>query len=184
MTEQTDANKEQLVTRIRECFPTEPAPPYPPQMGLDPLGEGDEYAAFADMRWDAVAPQHFSTYGFDISPAIGFALHSPPHMWNYYAPGFMTASVLHDAEHDITDGFMWRLRELDPMSAGHPGELPWWHGNRPFELYDREQTQCVIAYMEFVRDVASSDAGDFEWELTDELALQRWLMRSMLFASP
>lgn len=168
-----------LVEQIRRAFPAEPIPPYPPQMGLDPTGELDEYAGFADTAWDAVEPRHFVTFGYDISPAVGFAMHRPAHMWNYHVPGFMTASLLHEGEHEITDGFMWRMREVEPGSPGHQGDLPWWHGERPFELYDREQTQCVIAYLEFIRDCGAAEPWAFEWELTDELALQRWLMRSL-----
>jgi len=170
-----------IVEQIRRAFPAEPIPPYPPQMGLDPTGELDEYAGFADTAWDVVEPRHFATFGYDISPAVGFAIHSPAHMWNYYVPGFMTASLLHEEEYEVTDGFVWRLRELDPASSGQKNDLPWWHGNRPFELYDREQAQCVIAYLEFIRDFGSSEPRAFEWELTDELMLQRWLMRSLLY---
>lgn len=173
-----------LVAQIQSCFPTNPIPEYPPQMGLDPLGNKDEYEGFADTAWDAVEPQHFATWGFDISPAIGFALHSPPHMWNYHVPGFMTASLLHDQEHDVTDGFMWRMREMDSTARGYIGDLPWWQGYRPFELYNREQTQCVVKYLEFIREFGAASPTEFDWEPTDELTLQRWLMRGMLLGEP
>lgn len=171
-----------LAERIATSFPTDPIPEYPPDMGLDPPGEKDEYAAFAYTAWDKVPLENFDTFGgFDISPVVGFSLHKPPHMWNFHVPGFMTASLLHADDCEATDGFMWRLREFDPGPPGYAQGLPWWHGNRLFELYDRDQTQCVVDYLEFIRTHGHKSPREFDWEPTDELTLQRWLMRSMHF---
>lgn len=170
-----------LADRIKQCFPTEPIPEYPPQMGLDPVGN-DEYAAFANTPWDQVPIDNFETYGgFDISPAIGFAQHQSPHMWNYHVPGFMTASLLHAEECEATDGFMWRMRDVIPHGPGYTTDQPWWQGGQLFELYGKEQTLCVISYLEFIRAFGELSPREFEWEPSDELTLQRWLMRSMHF---
>tara|TARA_R110002096_G_scaffold12946_5_gene46034 strand:- start:1849 stop:2379 length:531 start_codon:yes stop_codon:yes gene_type:complete len=174
----TSDKRLQLAERIRRAFPGQPVPPYPPLMGLDPPGHQDEYAGFADLEWTQVPPHNFRDSGYDISPAIGFLLPDSPHMWNYYMPGFMSASLLHDAEHEVSDGFMWRLRDLKPDVGSHDPALPWWGGDRLVQNYTREQNDCVVAYLRYMHEFGADDPHYFVWGRADDRTLRRWLARS------
>ncbi|MCR9245005.1 MAG: hypothetical protein NXI31_08225 [bacterium] len=173
-----------LRARVLQAFPTDPVPPYPPNLGLDPCGERDEYEGFIDRPWPAVEPRHLGTLGYDISPPIGFALERPPHLLNYYLPAFLLAGFEHDREHEIFDGILWQLREAMPPLGSHDPALPWWHGSTFFANYDREQVDCVIAALELVQLHSVDDCGSpcarswhYEWELQDDLVLEGWRAR-------
>ena len=129
-----NANAQELADLIQRRFAAHPIPSYPPLMGLDPPGERDEYAAFANVAWPDVPPENFRWTGYDICPAIGFLECS--RMWNYYFPGFMTASLLHEDRFDVIDGFVWRLREIAPPAVMGLGD-PWWGGDTLFANFAR-----------------------------------------------
>lgn len=174
VTEKVPPEFDSLATAIRAAFPVDPVPPYPPEMGLDPMGV-DEYSGFAHQRWTAVEPKLLAWNTYDISPAIGFAMHEPPHMWNYHVPGFMVGALLHESEIDIVDGFVWHLREMEPV-ADSPvaSDRPWWHGSRPFENYSTAQRGCVTRFLRLLRDQGSAPPLGYIWESADQKMLQRW----------
>ena len=169
------AKRFELAQHLRVCFPVLPIPPYPTEMGLDPTGREDEYAGFANKQWTEVDPVHYRwNPGYDISPAIGFRCHELPHMWNYYMPGFMSASLTHETEFEIADGFIWTLRELQVPAPRHPNAGPWWGGNVHFEHYSREQMAAVVWYLKFVRQHGVEKPLHYEWERQDDRMLSRW----------
>ncbi|MCB1282172.1 MAG: hypothetical protein KDB18_11695 [Salinibacterium sp.] len=146
-------------------------------MGLDPLGLEDEYAEFSGVEWSQVHPRNFRTAGYDISPAIGFRLHPSPHMWNYYLPGFMTASLLHDAEHDVSEGFMWQMRQIHLGSRSHAPRLPWWGGLAFARNFTPEQDDGVVKYLQYMRDCGHGEPHGYDWQPADDHTIQRWLTR-------
>lgn len=168
------ARRLELAQLLRAVFPVHPVPTYPHQMGLDPVGETDEYAGFANRPWTEVEIEHFRGTGFDICPSIGFRLHDPPHLWNYYLPGFLTASLKDDPGFMTLDSVMWGLRELEVRVASKSGRDPWWGGTAHFEHYSREQMAAVVAYLQFMRHYGPSDPFDSEWEEADDRTLSRW----------
>ncbi len=174
---------EAVRARLRACFPIDPVPPYPPGFGLDPSGV-DEYAGFADRPWTEVEPHDLGGMRFDICAAIGFSLQTPPHLFNYYVPAFLHAGLVHDAEHEILDSILWRMREHLPGLAPSDSAAPWWHGARHFANYSREQSRCLVEFLEYVRDNAATDvhgarrAWYYDWEVEDTLSLEAWRARA------
>ena len=143
-------------------------------MGLDPIGETDEYAGFAGRPWPEVEIEHFRGNGFDICPSIGFRLYDPPHMWNYYLPGFLTAALTDDLDFMTLDSVMWALRELEVPTPRITGREPWWGGSVHFENYGPEQITAVIEFLRHVLAHKSEDQFDYKWECYDDWALSRW----------
>ena len=163
-----------LVQVIRDRFPAQPVPPYPPMMGQDPSGD-DEYARFANTPWNEVAPKHLSSWGYDISPAIGFKLFTPPHMWNYYVPAFLVGSLLHEEEFEITDGFVWTLRDIELKTERlADSNLPWWHGKTHFGNYSIAQCETVLRFLRIIRDCGPERPYQYDWSDEDDVMLQRW----------
>ena len=163
----------ELTQRIAEVFPPQPIPEYPPLMGIDPSGE-DEYSPFANRAWNEVEPQHFASTTYDISPASGFRLHETPHMWSYFVPGFLTASLMHEREHDIVDSFMSSFKDT-PVPASRPDPpSPWWGGSAPMENYTTEQRGAVALALEFLRDHGEEPPIEYDWKRSDERMLERW----------
>lgn len=168
------SRRPELAQLLRDSFPVLPIPPYPHQMGLGPLGESDEYVGFANRPWTEVEIEHFRGTGFDICPSIGFRLHNLPHMWNYYLPGFLTASLKDDPGFMTLDSVMWGLRELEVPVPSKMLRDPWWGGTVHFEHYSRDQMAAVVAYLQFMRRHGPSDPFDSEWEEADDRTLTRW----------
>ncbi len=165
---------ERIAALIRSRFPPLPVPNYPPMMGMDPLGV-DEYAGFANVAWPNVPPKLYGNAGYDISPAIGFSLSMPPHMWNYHLPGFMLASLLHESEYEPTDSFMWRMRSVVPqIRTGPDTSLAWWAGDDFNTNYSLEQCEAVVQYLEFLREFGADPPYYYDWEVEDDLTLRRW----------
>lgn len=166
-----NANAQELADLIQRRFAAHPIPSYPPLMGLDPPGERDEYAAFANVAWPDVPPENFRWTGYDICPAIGFLECS--RMWNYYFPGFMTASLLHEDRFDVIDGFVWRLREIAPPAVMGLGD-PWWGGDTLFANFSHAQIRCVVRFLQFVREHGREAPYHYDWEPLDDRALRCW----------
>jgi len=167
-------NVVELIQLFHDRFPVHPVPPYPHLMGLDPLGETDEYAGFANRPWSEVEIEHFRGTGFDVRPSIGFRLHNPPHMWNYYLPGFFMASLRDDPCFMTLDSVMLGLRELEVPVASKLGRDPWWGGTVHFEHFSHEQMAAVIAYLQFMLRHGADEPFCYEWEDQDDRVLLRW----------
>lgn len=174
----------ELQRRFHDAFPVDPVPPYPPNLGLDPLGQRDEYAGFADRRWPEVEPQHLGSLGFDICAAIGFGIESPPHLLNYYVPAFLTAALVHDREHEILDSILWAMRDRLPGPPAEDAGLPWWAGDSHFANYSRAQCTCIVGYLEFIREDSRLDCKPncvrrwhYDWQPRDERMLEAWRAR-------
>ena len=136
-----------LIRGLHDQFPVDPVPPYPPMMGMDPLGV-DEYASFSDRRWTEVPPRSYNHNPYDISPANGFSSFDPPHLWNYHLPGFLSASLLHESECDTLDGFMFFFKRVTPeKSKQRSTGMPWWSGNVFSGNYTDEQCDVVLAFL-------------------------------------
>lgn len=165
-----DAVAKSLAEAIRRAFPTHPVPAYPPLLGLDPVGV-DEYAAFANVPWTDVPPVSHRWAGYDICPTIGMK-ESPP-MWSYHFPGFMTSSLLFEHEHEVLDGLLWQLRDLEPPPRVLAAE-PWWGGATFFANYSRAQVDCVVRFLRFLREHGGDEPYSREWEPEDERLLLRW----------
>ena len=165
-----------LVQVIRDRFPAQPVPPYPPLMGLNPPGDADEFAPFDNVPWNEVAPEHLASWGYDISPAIGFKLFTPPHMWNYHVPAFLVGSLLREQEIEITDGFLWTLRSIEPETDPRfaDSQLPWWHSEKHFGNYSVAQRETVPQFLRTIRDCGCERPYDYDWEPEDDVMLQRW----------
>lgn len=158
-----------LTERIRRAFPPHPVPPYPEQLGLDPTGEFDEYASFADTPWPDVPRDNHRWAGYDIPPQSGF----PPHLQSYHLPGFLTAALLHEGEVDVIDGLMWRLRDLPPPTR-RTGERPGWGGEVCFAHYSKQQAATIAAFLQFVHDHGQVAPYGFVREANDDGTLDRW----------
>ena len=168
-----DRRVSELVQLYREVFSTTPIPPYPPNMGIDPVGV-DEYAPFANRRWTDVDAQYFASTTYDICPAIGFKLDECPHIWSYFVPGFVTAFLLHEGEHDIVDAFMSSLRDIPVPPPLSKPPTPWWGGTTPMENYTEEQRRAVIELLEFLQEFGEEAPIDYDWKRSDGRLLERW----------
>ncbi len=85
---------------------------------MDPFGV-DEYASFANVRWNEVP---VASYGgcYDICPPNGFSSFNPPHMWNYYLPGFISFSLVYDERSvDALESFMFFFNRCDRKRRCH-----------------------------------------------------------------
>lgn len=143
-------------------------------LGMDPFGN-DEYAGFANVPWTEIPPQLYGNYGYDISPPIGFSAHKSPEFWNYHVPGFMTASLLHEEEYEVTCSFMWTMRDVKPEIKKFPDASScWWGGPGFHSNYSGDQCRTVILYLEYLRDFGSQPPVYFEWTRRDLRALLRW----------
>ena len=169
----------EIAALIHREFPALPVPDYPPMMGVDPLGT-DEYAGFANVPWTKIHPKLYGSNGYDISPPIGFSSVLPPHMWNYHLPGFITASLLHESEHEPTDSFMWTMRSVVPETSPPDLSMPWWAGNGFNSNYSVEQCQTVVHYLKFLRARGSESPFYYDWTYEDDQTLNRWTASAIL----
>ena len=168
------AERDALVLRIRAEFPAEPIPDRDPLVGLDPLGR-DECAAFWGNPWTAISPGQLSWNGFDVCPAIRFALHEPPHLWNFYFPAFLVGALVHEEEADIVDGVLWKLHEPASRPERREPTRVHWETETIFGGYTTGQVGCIRDFLRFLRDHGGNPPwGLFGWERKDQRALDHF----------
>ena len=162
---------------LDQQFPTDPVPPYPPMMGMDPLGV-DEYAPFANVRWNEVpAASHGGWY--DICPPNGFSSFDSLHMWNYHLPGFLSFSLADDERSiDALDSFMYFFNRCDPkMALSHAPSEPWWKSGTFSGGYSREQCQVVVKFLHLLKPSEGNPPLYHEWDDLDAETLGKWIHR-------
>lgn len=166
-----------IAAALRRHFPVDPVPPYPPMMGMDPIGI-DEYALFAKLRWTEVPAAKYSQ-GYDISPANGFSSFHPQYMWNYHLPGFLSASLSHhDCSADVLFSFMFSFNHSDPKrSASYNSRDPWWKSDTFSGGYNSDQCQVVIEFLELLQRSHGEPPLYHVWDASDAKTLDKWIAR-------
>ncbi|KAA1256874.1 hypothetical protein LF1_00400 [Rubripirellula obstinata] len=163
-----------LVLELLREFPAEPIPPYPPMMGMDPMGH-DEYSHFAGQRWTDV-PAEYLERGYDISPPIGFRSCEPPHMWNYHIPGFIRISLLYEGEYDVVDNFLWGLRNSKPLLVvDRFGDDPWWFSDTVGGNYSTLQIRLIVNYLKYMQQFGVEPQYQYDWGGRDDEMLSSWM---------
>lgn len=166
-----------VVAALHRHFPVDPVPPYPPMMGMDPIGV-DEYASFANVRWTEVPPTSY-WHGYDISPPNGFSSFNPPYMWNYHLPGFIAYSLANDeGSVDALDSFMFFFNRCNPIAETSCGlGNPWWKSETFSGAYTQEQCQVVIDFLQLLKRSEGNQPLYYDWENSDSVTLAKWINR-------